>query len=37
MRFDGIVDPATLHHGKPDPEIYEKAQKLAGLKCRRSN
>ncbi len=19
--FDGIVDPATLHHGKPDPEI----------------
>lgn len=31
--FDGIVDPATLHHGKPDPEIYEKAQKLAGLQA----
>ena len=29
--FDGIVDPATLHRGKPDPEIYEKAQELAGL------
>lgn len=29
--FDGIVDPATLHHGKPDPEIYEKAQKLTGF------
>ena len=29
--FDGIVDPATLHRGKPDPEIYEKAQKLLGL------
>ncbi len=27
----GIMDPATLHHGKPDPEIYEKAQELAGL------
>lgn len=31
--FDGIVDPATLHHGKPDPEIYKKAQKIAGLKA----
>lgn len=31
--FDGIVDPATLHHGKPDPEIYEKAQEIAGLKA----
>lgn len=29
--FDGIVDPATLHHGKPDPEIYEKAQELTGF------
>lgn len=31
--FDGIVDPATLHHGKPDPEIYIKAQEIAGLKA----
>lgn len=31
--FDGIVDPATLHHGKPDPEIYEKAQELTGFKA----
>ena len=31
--FDGIVDPATLHHGKPDPEIYKKAQAIAGLKA----
>lgn len=31
-KFDGIVDPNTLHHGKPDPEIYEKAQALLGLK-----
>ncbi|WP_461214089.1 beta-phosphoglucomutase [Lacticaseibacillus sp. GG6-2] len=23
--FDGIVDPATLHRGKPDPEIFVKA------------
>lgn len=29
--FDGIVDPATLHNGKPDPEIYIKAQQIAGL------
>ena len=32
-RFDGIVDPATLSKGKPDPEIYIKAQELAGLKA----
>lgn len=31
-QFDGIVDPATLEHGKPDPEIYQKAQEIAGLK-----
>src|SRR5699024_12362287 len=31
--FDGLVDPATLHHGKPDPEIYIKAQEIAGLKA----
>ncbi|MFD1440862.1 beta-phosphoglucomutase [Lacticaseibacillus hegangensis] len=30
-QFDGIVDPATLHRGKPDPEIYERAQALAKL------
>ena len=30
--FDGIVDPNTLHHSKPDPEIYEKAQELLGFK-----
>ena len=29
--FDGIVDPATLHHGKPDPEIYQEAAKLMDL------
>ncbi len=23
--FDGLVDPATLHRGKPDPEIFVKA------------
>lgn len=23
--FDQIVDPATLHHGKPDPEIFQRA------------
>ncbi|WP_057769791.1 beta-phosphoglucomutase [Lactobacillus selangorensis] len=23
--FDAIVDPATLKHGKPNPEIYQKA------------
>lgn len=31
--FDAIVDPATLHHGKPNPEIYEKAQALLNLKA----
>lgn len=31
--FDGIVDPETLSKGKPDPEIYIKAQELAGLKA----
>ncbi|WP_251717179.1 beta-phosphoglucomutase [Lactobacillus agrestimuris] len=31
--FDGIVDPATLSKGKPDPEIYIKAQELAELKA----
>ncbi|WEV36910.1 beta-phosphoglucomutase [Lactobacillus sp. ESL0677] len=30
-QFDDIVDPATLHRGKPDPEIYVKAQELLGL------
>lgn len=31
--FDAIVDPATLHHGKPDPEIYQQAQALLGLQA----
>lgn len=31
-QFDGIVDPATLHRGKPDPEIYVRAQELLNLK-----
>lgn len=30
--FDVIVDPTTLHKGKPDPEIYIKAQELLRLK-----
>jgi beta-phosphoglucomutase len=29
--FEGIVDPAKLTHGKPDPEIYSEAAKLMGL------
>ncbi|BAP86754.1 beta-phosphoglucomutase [Paucilactobacillus hokkaidonensis JCM 18461] len=29
--FDGIVDPATLHAGKPDPEIFVKAAEVMGL------
>lgn len=29
--FDAIVDPATLHRGKPDPEIYTRAQELLHL------
>lgn len=32
-RFDGIVDPATLSKGKPDPEIFEKAQATLDLKA----
>jgi beta-phosphoglucomutase len=28
--LDKIVDPGTLHHGKPDPEIFEKAADLIG-------
>lgn len=30
-RFDVIVDPATLHKGKPDPEIFVKAAELLGF------
>lgn len=30
-RFEQIVNPATILHGKPDPEIYEKAQQLLQL------
>lgn len=26
--FDAVVDPKTLSHGKPNPEIYQKAQAL---------
>ncbi|MEY8442490.1 beta-phosphoglucomutase [Lactobacillaceae bacterium 24-114] len=29
--FEGIVDPAKLTHGKPDPEIYSEAAKLMNL------
>lgn len=29
--FEGIVDPAKLSHGKPDPEIYSEAVKLMNL------
>ena len=29
--FEGIVDPAKLGHGKPDPEIYSEAAKLMNL------
>lgn len=32
-QFDGIVDPATLSKGKPDPEIYIKAQEILGLEA----
>ncbi|WP_462399061.1 beta-phosphoglucomutase [Lacticaseibacillus pantheris] len=31
--FAGVVDPATLIHGKPDPEIYERAQQLLHLRA----
>lgn len=30
-QFDGIVDPATLHRGKPDPEIFQRAAELVNL------
>ncbi|WP_461219318.1 beta-phosphoglucomutase [Lapidilactobacillus salsurivasis] len=30
--FDQIVDPASLHAGKPDPEIFAKGAALLGLK-----
>lgn len=29
--FEGIVDPATLHAGKPDPEIFAKGAELLNL------
>lgn len=29
--FVGIVDPATLHAGKPDPEIFVRAAEVIGL------
>ncbi|MDE6492395.1 MAG: beta-phosphoglucomutase [Lactobacillus sp.] len=29
--FEGIVDPAKLTHGKPDPEIYLEAAKIMNL------
>lgn len=31
--FDAIVDPASLSKGKPDPEIYIKAQELLGFEA----
>ncbi|WP_127849276.1 beta-phosphoglucomutase [Lacticaseibacillus hulanensis] len=31
--FDAIVDPTTLHKGKPDPEIYVNAQNMLKLKA----
>ena len=30
-RFAAIVDPASLHKGKPDPEIFVKAAELLGF------
>ncbi|KRM35472.1 beta-phosphoglucomutase [Agrilactobacillus composti DSM 18527 = JCM 14202] len=30
-KFVGVVDPNTLHHGKPDPEIFVKSAELLGL------
>ncbi|RRG18763.1 beta-phosphoglucomutase [Weissella viridescens] len=30
--FDGVVDPATLHAGKPDPEIFRRAAEILDLK-----
>ena len=32
-QFDAIVDPQSLHHGKPDPEIYRAAQELLKLQA----
>lgn len=32
-KFAGIVDAATVNKGKPDPEIYQKAQQLLHLKA----
>ena len=32
-QFDAIVDPASLHRGKPDPEIFIKAQNLLQLQA----
>ena len=29
--FVGIVDPATLHAGKPDPEIFARAAEVMNL------
>lgn len=29
--FDGVVDPAKLKHGKPDPEIYQAAAQVMQL------
>lgn len=31
--FDGIVDAAKIQHGKPNPEIYQKAQEILGLRA----
>ncbi|WP_125705318.1 beta-phosphoglucomutase [Lacticaseibacillus daqingensis] len=32
--FETRVDPAVLHRGKPDPEIYQRAQAQLGLTAR---
>ncbi|WP_225046866.1 beta-phosphoglucomutase [Lacticaseibacillus kribbianus] len=29
--FDAVVDPATLTHGKPDPEIFTRGAELLGI------
>lgn len=29
--FEAVVDPSTLEHGKPDPEIFTKGAELLGL------
>ncbi|MFT8329361.1 MAG: beta-phosphoglucomutase [Oenococcus oeni] len=31
--FKGIVDPATLHAGKPDPEIFVRAGEILGFRA----